>query len=113
DKDGRKAMEYVWINLHRIDNEMIYGVVETPPAFSDSVKKGDAIKVEISALTDWILYTENYPVTPDTSYLIVEEMVAYKQHLLNKPENTEKSEQPELASADDISGIDDIIKNMD
>lgn len=113
DRNGSKAMEYVWINLHRIDNQMIYGVVETPPVFSDAVKKGDAIKVEISALTDWILYTENYPVTPDTSYLIVEEMVAYKQHLLNKPENTQKSEQPELASADDISGIDDIIKNMD
>lgn len=114
ENNGEKAMEYVWINLHRIDNQMIYGVVETQPVFTSSVKKNDPIKVEISALADWILYTETYTATPDTSYLIVEELVAYKAaRQAQEAERKAQFNDNIITSADDITQIDDIISKMD
>lgn len=115
ERNGEKAMEYVWINLHKIDNQKIYGIVETQPVFVASVKKDEPISVEISALADWILYAGNQIVTPDTAYIIVEQLVAYQNARKSGKSVAEADSESaaETMSADNIGNIDDLISQMD
>lgn len=108
ERNGIKSMEYVWVNLHKIDHEAIYGIVETAPLYNNSVKQGDPVNVSISALADWILYTENQTVTPDTAYLIVEQLVSYQ----NARKNGQSVAQADSAAADSIGNIDELISKM-
>lgn len=107
-KDGNNAVEYVWLELHKAEKDKIYGKVENQPAFIPNVKQGDHIQVDIHSVADWILYTENYNATPDTAYLVLEELAAAEQDVKAK----KKADEPKVSAAD-IAAIDDIISKMD
>jgi uncharacterized protein YegJ (DUF2314 family) len=58
--DG-EHVEYMWVRVTGIENQVIYGVLENTPANVRSVAEGQRVRVRLDNLNDWMCILEGRP----------------------------------------------------
>jgi len=58
--DG-EHVEYMWVRVTGIENEIVYGVLENTPANVTSVKEGNRVRVRLDNLNDWMCILDGQP----------------------------------------------------
>lgn len=74
EENGEK--EHLWFEISDINEETYTGKLINEPYFISGVHEGDILEIDKDRMTDWIIYTPNARITPDTTYLI-EEMITF------------------------------------
>ena len=68
-----KAIDYPgveWFEVKKINEDSIEAELTNDPYYVSSIKKGDVATYPIDMITDWILFTKEYRITPDDVYLL-------------------------------------------
>lgn len=63
--------EHIWLELLEIDGDRVRGKLVQEPYDISSLHEGDEVWFTVNDVTDWRIYLENYPVEPDTAYLLI------------------------------------------
>jgi len=58
--DG-EHVEYMWVRVTGIENDIVYGVLENTPANVRSVKEGNRVRVRLDNLNDWMCILDGQP----------------------------------------------------
>jgi uncharacterized protein YegJ (DUF2314 family) len=58
--DGENV-EYMWVRVTGIENEIVYGVLENTPANVRAVKEGSRVRVRLDNLNDWMCILDGRP----------------------------------------------------
>lgn len=58
--DG-EHVEYMWVRVTGIENEIVYGVLENTPANVRSVNEGHRVRVRLDNLNDWMCILDGQP----------------------------------------------------
>ncbi len=58
--DG-EHVEYMWVRVTGIENDVVYGVLENTPANVRSVKEGNRVRVRLDNLNDWMCILDGQP----------------------------------------------------
>lgn len=58
--DGQHV-EYMWVRVTGVENDVIYGVLENTPAEVTSVKEGSRVRVRRDNLNDWVCVIDGKP----------------------------------------------------
>ena len=69
-KDGEPGREHMWFEVKKINEDSIEAELTNDPYYVSSIKKGDVATYPIDMITDWILFTKDYRITPDDVYLL-------------------------------------------
>jgi uncharacterized protein YegJ (DUF2314 family) len=69
-KDGEPGREHMWFEVKKINEDSIEAELTNDPYYVSSIKKGDVATYPIDMITDWILFTKEYRITPDDVYLL-------------------------------------------
>lgn len=67
-KDNR---EHIWVELLEINGDHIKGKLTQEPYDIAALHEGDEIDFTPGEVTDWRIYLQDYPVEPDTAYLLI------------------------------------------
>lgn len=51
--------EFIWVNVTAIENGIIYGTLGNDPVDLGDLRDGDAVRVEVSDLNDWMYHEED------------------------------------------------------
>lgn len=62
--------EHIWFELKEVDGDKFKGELTQEPYRVSGIHEGDEKWFTTDELTDWIVYTENFSVTPDKAYLL-------------------------------------------
>ena len=63
--------EHIWFKLLEFDGERFKGQLIQEPYDVSHMHEGDEGWFTVEDVTDWIIYLEEFSVTPDTAYLLV------------------------------------------
>jgi uncharacterized protein YegJ (DUF2314 family) len=58
--DGQHV-EYMWVRVTGIENQIIYGVLENTPASVQSISEGQRVRVRLENLNDWMCILDGQP----------------------------------------------------
>ena len=58
--------------LKEINEKFIWGILTQEAYWIADIHTGDKMKLSINDLTDWVIYLEDYRITPDDAYLLVQ-----------------------------------------
>lgn len=73
--DGKKdEFEHIWFDLIDFEGEKFKAKLKQEPYDVKDVHEGDEMYFTVKDVTDWVIYTPKFKVTPDTTYLLT-----YKQ----------------------------------
>lgn len=64
--------EHLCYNILQIDNDNILGSLIQDSYYFDDLKQGVTKLYPVSAISDWIVYTEKYEIKPSDSYILDE-----------------------------------------
>lgn len=65
--------EHIWFEVKEIeDSKIIKGILTQEPYYISNLIVNSEVELNLDDLTDWILYTPNGEVTPDSVYLLEE-----------------------------------------
>jgi uncharacterized protein YegJ (DUF2314 family) len=59
---GGDDVEFMWVEVTGIENEIIYGILQNDPAGIPSLAAGDRVKVRTADLNDWVCLINDEPV---------------------------------------------------
>lgn len=63
--------EHIWFELMEIDGSKIKGKLTQEPYDISKLHAGDEVWFTEEEITDWRIYLEDYPIDPDTAYLLI------------------------------------------
>jgi len=66
-KDNR---EHIWFEVLEINESKIRAIITQEPYYIKNLEVKSEMELELEDLTDWILYTPNEEITPDSVYLL-------------------------------------------
>ena len=69
-EEAGTEFEHIWFEVKQISEERITAKLIQDPYYIENLSIGSEVTLDISYLTDWILYLEDISLTPDTSYLL-------------------------------------------
>ncbi|MBO4679116.1 MAG: DUF4026 domain-containing protein [Lachnospiraceae bacterium] len=69
-EDGEPGREHMWFEVKKINEDSIEGELTNDPYYVSSLKKGDVETYSFDKITDWILFTKEFRITPDDVYLL-------------------------------------------
>lgn len=69
--DGSPDHEHIWFELQGFDGESFIAELTQDPYDVPDMHKGDKGTYTVNDITDWIIYTRNGQITPETAYLIM------------------------------------------
>ena len=69
--DDPDRNEHIWFELLGFEGDDFIGELTQDPFYVDYIKKGDKGKYSVNDITDWIIYTPEYNVRPETAYLMM------------------------------------------
>ncbi len=76
DEDKREEAgyqyEHIWFEAKEINEKFIWGILTQEAYWIADIHTGDKMKLSINDLTDWVIYLEDYRITPDDAYLLVQ-----------------------------------------
>ena len=55
-------VEFMWVEVTGIENEIIYGILKNDPAHVPGLAEGDRVKVKTADLNDWVCIINDEPV---------------------------------------------------
>ena len=64
--------EYIWFHVKEIDGLKAQAILTQEPYYIKDLNAGTEMEIDLNNLADWILYTPNGQVTPDSVYLLEE-----------------------------------------
>ncbi|WP_160686560.1 DUF4026 domain-containing protein [Clostridium sp. C2-6-12] len=67
EKDNR---EHIWFEVIEINDTKIRGILTQEPYYIKNLEVNSEMELAIEDLTDWILYTPDNQITPDSVYLL-------------------------------------------
>lgn len=67
-------LEHIWLSVQKIDDQYLSGALTQEPYFVSKLHMGDALKIPLERLTDWALTIDDYHITPDSAYLLIQDM---------------------------------------
>lgn len=67
EKDNR---EHIWFEVIEINESKIRAILTQEPYYIKNLEVKDEMELELEDLTDWILYTPDKEITPDSVYLL-------------------------------------------
>jgi uncharacterized protein YegJ (DUF2314 family) len=67
EKDNR---EHIWFEVIEINGTKIRGILTQEPYYIKNLEANSEMELDIEDLTDWILYTPDNQITPDSVYLL-------------------------------------------
>ena len=70
--DDSPDHEHIWFELQGFEGENFIAELTQEPYDVPSMHEGDKGTYTVNDITDWIIYTPNGQITPETAYLIVE-----------------------------------------
>lgn len=62
--------EHIWFKLLEVKGDKFKAELTQDPYFFDDISKGYVAWYKKEDITDWIVYTERFPVTPETAFLL-------------------------------------------
>lgn len=68
-RDGEN-LEHLWFEVLRMDGSAVLGRSIQDAYYIDSLREGTELRLDLADLTDWMLYTPECQVTPDSVYLL-------------------------------------------
>ena len=68
--DGVPQREHLWFELKKVDGDSFTAELTNEPYYISNLKMGDVGTYSFSDITDWILFTKDYRITPDDVYLL-------------------------------------------
>ena len=71
EKDNK---EHIWFEVLEINELKIRGILTQEPYYIKDLEVKGVMELDLEDLTDWILYTPNNEITPDSVYLLEELM---------------------------------------
>ena len=69
--DSSPDHEHIWFELQGFDGESFIAVLTQEPYDVPDMHEGDKGTYTVDDITDWIIYTPNGQITPETAYLIM------------------------------------------
>ena len=69
--NNEKEHAKIWFKLLEFDGERFKGQLIQEPYDVSHMHEGDEGWFTVEDVTDWIIYLEEFSVTPDTAYLLV------------------------------------------
>jgi len=70
-KENNKK-EHIWFEILEINGEKMKGILTQEPYYMKGLTVNAEMKLNLKDLTDWILYTPDGQITPDSVYLLEE-----------------------------------------
>ncbi len=67
-----EAVEYMWINVEAIENDVLYGRLDNAPADLKKLKENDRVRVEAGQVNDW-LYTDKKELKGGFTVKVIQE----------------------------------------
>lgn len=67
EKDNK---EHIWFEVIEINESKARGILTQEPYYIKSIKAEDEMELDLNDVTDWILYTQDNQITPDSVYLL-------------------------------------------
>lgn len=71
EKDNR---EHIWFEVLEINESKIRGILTQQPYYMKELEVKSEMELDLEDLTDWILYTPDKEITPDSVYLLEEQI---------------------------------------
>ena len=65
-------LEHIWFEIKEFDGDKFRATLTQEPYNVSGIHTGDERWFTINDVTDWVIYTKEYPVTPDKAYLLTE-----------------------------------------
>ena len=63
-------LEHIWFELKEFTEDGFRAILTQEPYRVSSIKAGDEGEYTINDVTDWIIYTEEMSIEPNTAYLL-------------------------------------------
>jgi uncharacterized protein YegJ (DUF2314 family) len=67
-----ERVEYMWLEVTSIENDVIYGILGNEPANIPSLKEGDRVRTTVGEVNDWLMITAGEPVGGFTVKVVME-----------------------------------------
>ena len=71
-EEAGTSYEHIWFEVLKMDGDQMELRLTQEPYYVDGLHEGSEMTAGTDLLTDWILYTENGTVTPDSAYLLIQ-----------------------------------------
>ncbi len=71
DDGGDTDFEHIWFELLEFDGEKFKAKLTQEPYNVKSMHQGDETWFTVKDVTDWIIYTPNFPVNPGSAYMLI------------------------------------------
>lgn len=72
DSGDPDELEHIWFELNEFDGERFRATLTQEPYNVSNIHTGDERWFTIEDVTDWMIYTKEYAVSPDLAYLLVD-----------------------------------------
>lgn len=70
DEGAEGECEHIWFELDSVNGDSFVATLTQDPYNVSGIKKGDKRELTVNDVTDWMIYTSQFAVTPDKSYLL-------------------------------------------
>lgn len=64
--------EHIWFEVLKLYDDRMDLKLTQEPYYVDGLHEGSEMTLEMDRLTDWIVYTEEMSITPDSAYLLIQ-----------------------------------------
>lgn len=71
--DDKGSNEHIWFELIEFEGEKFKAKLLQEPYNVEGIHEGDEKYYTVQDVTDWIIYTPNFAVTPNSAYLLMKE----------------------------------------
>ena len=69
-EDGEVKHEHIWFELKEVQGDQLVAQLTQEPYYVSGIKEGDIGTYPFSKVTDWIIFTKEFRVTPDDVYML-------------------------------------------
>ena len=70
--DDDTFREHIWFHIKEIDGLKAQAILTQEPYYIKDLHAETEMEIDLNNLTDWILYTPNVEIAPDSVYLLEE-----------------------------------------
>ncbi len=70
-ENDENNLEHIWFELIEFNDDKFKAKLSQEPYNVANVHEGDEMWFTINDITDWIIYTKDYKITPEDAYVIM------------------------------------------
>ena len=69
-RDDNNSREHIWFHIKEVNGMEAQAVLTQEPYYIKNLHEDTEMEIDLNDLTDWILYTPDGAITPDSVYLL-------------------------------------------